>query len=186
MASRGAMVAGSSGADYEHREQVAAQYHISAVNKSRLRSAMFFHCALTVLLLMKVGVDLLDRLDIFILEIEELQIPKPRWWEWWWLSSVLAAPLGLSAVKRNSILRMRRYCLALLMLGVVPALGALAAAAPELYEYATADEPDVQMWQGLPICGIWLVWVSLAAQVLGFQLLFARRLLAAWRRRRAQ
>lgn len=28
----------------------------------------------------KLSADILDKLDIFILEIEELRVPKPLWW----------------------------------------------------------------------------------------------------------
>lgn len=50
----------------------------SAQNKSRLKYCIFFHYLLFFAMLAKLSADILDRLDIFILEIEELQIPKVR------------------------------------------------------------------------------------------------------------
>jgi hypothetical protein len=51
----------------------------SALNKSRLKFCIFCHCALFLVMLAKLSADILDRLDIFILEIEELRVPKPLW-----------------------------------------------------------------------------------------------------------
>jgi len=77
MASRnGPVAAGTDGSDFGHRERVANQYRISALSKSRLKICFFFHFLLFFLLLAKLSADIFDRLDIFILEIEELEIPK--------------------------------------------------------------------------------------------------------------
>jgi Protein of unknown function (DUF1352). len=48
----------------------------SALNKSRLKYCIFFHYLLFFAMLAKLSADILDRLDIFILEIEELQVPE--------------------------------------------------------------------------------------------------------------
>lgn len=48
----------------------------SATNKSRLKYCIFFHYLLFFVMLAKLSADILDHLDIFILEIEELQIPQ--------------------------------------------------------------------------------------------------------------
>lgn len=52
----------------------------SALNKSRLKFCIFFHYLLFFVMLGKLSADILDKLDIFILEIEELRVPKPLWW----------------------------------------------------------------------------------------------------------
>lgn len=52
--------------------------YFSAQNKSRLKYCIFFHYLLFFAMLAKLSADILDRLDIFILEIEELQVPKVR------------------------------------------------------------------------------------------------------------
>ena len=101
MATRGGPVAsGTDGSDYGHRERVANQYRIryiyfriqkyhgpnnyccsywilySAQSKSRLKACLFFHILLFFLMVAKLSADIFDRLDIFILELEELEIPK--------------------------------------------------------------------------------------------------------------
>ena len=48
----------------------------SALSKSRLKACLFLHILLFFLLLTKLSADIFDRLDIFILEIEELEVPK--------------------------------------------------------------------------------------------------------------
>lgn len=56
-------------------------HYFSALNKSRLKYCIFFHYLLFFAMLGKLSSDILDRLDIFILEIEELRIPQVRWWK---------------------------------------------------------------------------------------------------------
>lgn len=48
----------------------------SALNKGRLRKCVFSHLLLALLMVVKMVPDFLDRLDIFILEIEELEVPQ--------------------------------------------------------------------------------------------------------------
>merc|ERR1719342_1659418 len=44
---------------------------------------------------------ILDKLDIFVMELEELFIPKPDLWEWVWLGSLLATIPAFMASKKN-------------------------------------------------------------------------------------
>ena len=64
--------------------------------------SIFCHGLLAVVLLAKVSEDILDRLDIFILSLQELYVPKPLLWEWCWLASVPVAALGLTAIRKNN------------------------------------------------------------------------------------
>lgn len=57
-----------------------SSFYFSALNKSRLKFCIFFHYLLFFVMLAKLSADILDKLDIFILEIEELRVPKPLWW----------------------------------------------------------------------------------------------------------
>ena len=50
--------------------------HFSEVNKNRLKWAISIHFYLLFLMLTKLSPDILDRLDIFVLELEELFVPK--------------------------------------------------------------------------------------------------------------
>lgn len=48
----------------------------SVLNKGRLRKCVFSHLLLALLMVVKMVPDFLDRLDIFVLEIEELEVPQ--------------------------------------------------------------------------------------------------------------
>ena len=48
----------------------------SEVNKNRLKWAISVHFYLVFLMLTKLSSDVLDKLDIFVLELEELFVPK--------------------------------------------------------------------------------------------------------------
>lgn len=71
-------------------------------------------------MLAKLSADILDRLDIFILEIEELQIPAPLWWEYIWCISILTSFIGLSAAKGNRIKDMKKYIIGLVVTAILP------------------------------------------------------------------
>lgn len=51
-------------------------FNFSVQNKNRLKYCILFHYILFFLMGAKLCPDVLDRLDIFVLEIEELEIPK--------------------------------------------------------------------------------------------------------------
>lgn len=186
------MVTGTNGADFEHREKIAAQYQISALNKSRLKYCMFFHHIMFLVMLAKLSADILDKLDIFILEIEELQIPQPLWWEYIWCLSLLLSFLGLSAIKRNNIKYLRRYMYGITALGFGPLLYCVLYYCGDVWRYLTMDadeddssEVDIELWQGYPYGLLWYAFVLLASQIHFFQLYFSYNLLKAWRARGA-
>jgi Jagunal, ER re-organisation during oogenesis len=104
-------------------------------------------------MLAKLTSDILDRLDIFILEIEELQIPPPLWWEYIWCVSVLMSYLGLSATRSNRLLDMKKYMIGLVVLGVLPLLYCFFYYVGDVYAYLSLNEDtdiedtDIQLWQ---------------------------------------
>lgn len=188
------MVTGTNGADFEHREKIAAQYQISALNKSRLKYCVFFHHVMFLVMLAKLSADILDKLDIFILEIEELQIPQPLWWEYIWCLSLLLSFLGLSAIKRNNIRQLRQYMYGITALGFGPLLYCILYYCGDVWRYLTMDEDDddssevdIELWQvgGYPYGLLWYAFVLLASQIHFFQLYFSYNLLKAWRARGA-
>lgn len=186
------MVTGTNGADFEHREKIAAQYQISALNKSRLKYCVFFHHMMFLAMMAKLSADILDKLDIFILEIEELQIPQPLWWEYIWCLSLLLSFLGLSAIKRNNIKHLRRYMYGVTALGFGPLLYCLIYYCGDVWRYLSSDadeddssEVEIELWQGYPYGLLWYAFVFLASQIHFFQLYFSYNLLKAWRARGA-
>ncbi|XP_069695953.1 protein jagunal [Periplaneta americana] len=185
MASKGGPIAlGTDGTDFSHRQRVAAQYQISALNKSRLKYCIFFHYLLFFAMLAKLSADILDRLDIFILEIEELQVPEPLWWEYIWCISLLLSFLGLSAVRKNRIKTMQRYMLGIIIFGFGPLLYAAVYYFGDAWEYLNEGETDdIMIWQGYPYGLLWYAFILLAVQVHLFSLYFAWNLIVAWRAR---
>ncbi|KAG5897409.1 hypothetical protein JTB14_013499 [Gonioctena quinquepunctata] len=157
---------GTDGSEYAHRQRVASHYQTSALNKSRLKYSIFFHYLLFFTMLAKLSADILDKLDIFILEIEELDIPKPLWWEYIWCISLLLSFLGLDAIKKNKVTSMRNYMI-------------------DVWVYLTFEEKDeldeIHMWQGYPYGILWYAFIFAAIQVHMFSMNFAWNLLTAWK-----
>lgn len=186
MATRGnmAQALGTDGSDFTHRQRVAGQYQMSAMNKSRLRYCIFFHYLIFFVMLTKLSADILDRLDIFILEIEELQIPQPLWWEYIWCSSLLLSFFGLSAVKSNNIKTLEKYIIGIIVLGFGPLFYAIVYYMSDVWNYLWFGKNDkVYMWQGWHYGLLWYVFIVVAIQVHAFSLVFSYKLLSAWKSR---
>ncbi|KAG8313311.1 granulocyte colony-stimulating factor signaling pathway [Homalodisca vitripennis] len=132
-------------------------------------------------MLAKLSADILDRLDIFILDIEELQVPKPLLWEYIWCISLLLSFLGLAAVRKNRIKAMKRYMIGIGLFGFGPILYAAVYYFSEAWQYiSTGDMEDLTLWQGYPYALLWYAFIILALQVHSFSLFFAKNLLVAW------
>ncbi|KAI4497855.1 hypothetical protein M0802_006971 [Mischocyttarus mexicanus] len=181
---------GTDGSDYNHRQKVAGQYQVSATNKSRLKYCIFFHYLLFFVMLAKLSADILDRLDIFILEIEELLIPQtfflcqPLWWEYIWCTSLLLSFLALSAIKKNKVKTLQRYMIGLVILGYGSILYAMVYYFKDVWRYLTVGKTeDIQLWQGLPYGMLWYAFILLASQVHSFSLYFSWNLIIAWKTR---
>lgn len=187
MASKGLhyVPAGTDGTDHAYRERIAAQYQISALNKSRLKYCIFFHYLLFFAMIGKLSSDILDRLDIFILEIEELNIPQPLWWEYIWCLSLLLSFLCLAAIKKNRIKPMKQYVTGLVLLGIIPLLYAFIYYFNDVIKFLTAENKrdlnEVQLWQGYSYGLLWYAFIFLALQVHFFSIYFAWNLLQAWK-----
>lgn len=91
-------------------------------------------------MLAKLSADILDRLDIFILEIEELQVPTPLWWEYVWCTSILMSFIGLSAAKGNRIKDMKKYIIGITVTALVPLVYCIIYYFSDIAEYMSLDE----------------------------------------------
>ncbi|XP_012276950.1 protein jagunal isoform X2 [Orussus abietinus] len=172
---------------YIHAFDVCNGYFKCAINKSRLKYCIFFHYLLFFVMLAKLSADILDRLDIFILEIEELQVPQPLWWEYVWCISLLMSFFGLSAVKKNKIKTLQQYMIGIVVLGYMPLLYGVIYYFKDVWTYLTLEEPDdIQIWQDLPYGLLWYAFILLASQVHCFSLYFSWNLLVAWKARGAK
>ncbi|XP_012225880.1 protein jagunal isoform X2 [Linepithema humile] len=178
---------GTDGSDYSHRQKIAAHYQVSATNKSRLKYCIFFHYLLLVLMAAKLSADILDRCDIFILEIEELQVPQPLWWEYIWSTSLLLSFFALSAIKKNSLKTLQKYMISIVVLGLGPLIYAIVYYFKDVWTYLTIGKSeDILLWQGLPYGVLWYAFILLASQVHCFSLYFSWNLLVAWKTRGAK
>ncbi|XP_068202538.1 protein jagunal homolog 1 [Palaemon carinicauda] len=153
-----------------------------ALNKGRLRKCVFAHLLLALLMVVKMVPHILDRLDIFVLEIEELEVPEPLIWEYVWLGGSLSSFLGLTAIRKNRTLLLQVYFMLINLLSTVPVLLASMIYFSDFYEYCTEDEPqDLPLWQGYPLAVLWYSFLLLAMQVHIFTLIFAWKLIIAWK-----
>ncbi|KAF2905593.1 hypothetical protein ILUMI_00570 [Ignelater luminosus] len=178
---------GTDGTDHAYRQRIAAQYQISALNKSRLKYCIFFHYLLYFAMLAKLSSDILDRLDIFILEIEELSIPQPLLWEYIWCISLLVSFLGLASIRRNRIKSMQQYIVGIIIFGYLPLVYAVIYYCKDVWIYLTSQDEyeldHIHWWQGYPYGLLWYGFVLLAVQVHSFSLYFACNLINAWKAR---
>lgn len=91
-------------------------------------------------MLIKLASDILDRLDIFILEIEELQVPQPLWWEYFWCISILMTFMGLSAARGNRARDMKKFIIGIIVTAIVPLLYCVVYYFSDVVEYLSLDE----------------------------------------------
>lgn len=189
MATRGAgpILSNSDGMDFAHRQKVAAQYQISVLNKSRFKYCNLFHYLLFFAMVGKLASDVLDRLDIFVLEIEELQVPAPLWWEYVWCLSIITTFIGLSAAKRNRTKLMKQYIAGIVVFGIFPLLYCIGYYFNDVVDYMSYDDDEVDIedsdivfWKGLPYGLLWYAFVLIGFQVHGFSIYFAWNLINLW------
>lgn len=157
-------------------------FKLIALYKSRLRFCIFLHFVLFIAMLAKLSEDILDRMDIFILELEELYVPKPLIWEWIWICSILVAILGLRAAAVNRLSTMNLFGGGTIIFGIFPLFGAAIYYFSDIWKYADLkSEADIEKWQGYPVCVIWYVFILIAFQMHIFSLYFAFKLIKMWR-----
>ncbi|KAK7603770.1 hypothetical protein V9T40_003769 [Parthenolecanium corni] len=183
MASKGSgpIPSGTDGNDHVFRQRIAEQYLISAQNKSRLKFCIFYHFLLFCIMMAKLSADILDRFDIFVLEIEELEIPKPLLWEYLWCLSVFVSFFALSAVKKNRIQSIRRYMYLITIFGFGPIIYGAVYYFRDVWTYVSSGSTEnIMLWQGQPYGLLWYAFIALAVQIHLFSLYFSNNLLEAW------
>lgn len=133
-------------------------------------------------MLLRLSEDILDRFDIFILQLEELYIPKPLPWEWLYLGSIIVTCMGLNGLSRGSLSSLNSYAAGTIVLGICPLLGAAIYYYSDVSEYVELkNEANVQMWQGYPVA-VWVyAFILVAIQIHIFSIYFSVRLIKIWR-----
>lgn len=121
--------------------------------KKRLKFCICYHIVLSTFMVTKLSPDFLDRIDVFWLEVEELEVPKPLWWEYVWMTSVFTMWFALSAIVNNSVREMQKYMIALTLVGVVPVCYCFVYYFRDFWEYINLDEKtdlketDIFIWR---------------------------------------
>merc|ERR1719391_318636 len=124
---------------------------------------------------------ILDKLDIFIMEIEELFVPKPDTWEWVWMLSLTAIVPAFMASKKSNVTQMRVFQGIIMLCGFLPLLVALATHFSDAYAFISGDKKTkVLKWMGLPVSLLWYGFIILALQCHGLQMHFSGILVNAW------
>jgi len=183
MASRdGATVMGTDGSDFSHRERVVSQYHTSAKTKGYVSMLLYIHLLGAVIMLAKLSPAILDYLDIFILSLEEQNIPKPLLWEWIWFGgSFIIFLFGGHALKASRAGKIQIFGVLVFLLGLLPILWVLLTYWSDFYASLFEKQSKVyQSWNGYPVAFFWYFFGINALIVHGLQLNCAYVLNDAW------
>lgn len=157
------------------------------MNKSRLSTCFLVQAFLFLILAGKLLDDILDRLDIFVLELQELYIPKPRLWEYVWAGSLVFALIARLAIARNSRNLLKVYVAMLISFSLIPVLFAFVIYFEDVKQfYLTRDSSlTSEQWRNYPTAVLWYVFLFVALQLHLAQLAFASKLLSAWKGNRS-
>ena len=130
-----------------------------------MKWAIFTHYILLFVMLAKLTPEVLDRFDVFVLEVEELFVPKPLIWEWLWLLSLPVTIIGLNTCKYSSLKSCKQFLIGTLTCSLLPIIIGMVYHAQvniwvymifqtrmlnvqDCYEFLTEGATDnVQMWQ---------------------------------------
>jgi len=183
MASReGATVMGTDGSDFIYRGRVVSQYHTSAKTKGYISFLLYVHLLGAVIMLAKLSPAIFDYLDIFILSLEEQNIPKPLLWEWVWFGgSLVTFVFGGHAIKTSRPGKIQIFGALTLILGLLPILWVLLIYWTDFYAAIFEKQSKVyQSWKGYPVAVFWYIFGINALFVHVYELNCAYILNDAW------
>jgi len=150
-------------------------------NKTRLKTCVGFHFMLFVLMALKLLPEVLDKLDVFVLEIEELLIPKPQLWEWIWASSAVPAAIAWLACKKSKAFNMKISQALNVATGLIPVFLGMSYHFSDLYEFISGNgDENIKEWMNYPICVLWYAFLFVALQVHAVEIYISKTLIDAW------
>lgn len=154
----------------------------SANAKYYLKLTFYLHFLLYALVLLKLSEDLLDRADIFILELQELQIPKPDLWEWLYGVSFFANFFAGRAMRSNSARLMNLYHILTWTLSLGPILVAQFQYFPDFITFLQERDIEklVYVWRSIPLSVVFEAFSLVALQVHLMQAFYAYKLWKIW------
>lgn len=157
-------------------------YNTSSLNKSRLSNCLKLHFMLFLLMFVKLLDHILDKMDVFILTLQELYIPKPKLWEFIWTISFLFTFLARRSMQKNSANLMNIYIGMLLSFSILPVCYSLLIHFNDVYNLIyTRDVKQVnERWQGFSVAALWYGFLFIALQIHLGELAFAYSLAKAW------
>jgi len=161
--------------------QITERKRLIAQNKAYLSYALNFHLLTTLCLLAKLSPAILDRMDIFILPLEELNIPKPLLWEWLWLASCfLIYGIGSSAIKASKVDKMNIFLIVVLV-ALLVLLWGLGLHFSDAYAYMYEPHNKIYpTWKGYPVAMLWYIFGIVAINIHLFEMYFGSVLKGAW------
>lgn len=155
----------------------------SAVNKSRLRYAIYLHLLLILLMILRLSVSFFVMLNIrpppFL---QQLRLPRAWMWEYVWLMSSIPSLFGLIALRKNRQFLIQQYIIGTFIFGLGPVLYAIATLLNDLLAYWETRETN-QLFLGFPIVVLWNMFLVITLQLHFFGLYFAWNLQKAWKPR---
>ena len=144
------------------------------------------HYLLLGLMLAKLADDILDRFDIFILELQELYIPKPLLWEWIWSFAAFSNLIATKSMRKNSFTMIKIYLFIIVFTAIVPLVYALGYFFSDFWTFLeTRDLSKLShVWNNYPLAILWYIFIVVALQIHFAQVCFAFNLLKTWSAKR--
>jgi len=143
---------------------------------------LYIHVLVAIGLLVKLSPAIFDYLDVFILQLEEQNIPKPLLWEWVWFGGTfLLFLIGANAIKASKVGKIQIFNALVFLLGVLPILYVVVIFYPDAYAYMY-DRPSkiYQTWKGLPVAILWYIFALVALNIHFWEIYYGFVLKDAW------
>lgn len=118
------------------------------------------------------GLGMFDRL-------RHWDFPPPRPWEYLWVINFMTAVLGLKSLPSNTGPLLRQYVIGTVVFGLIPVVYGIVDQIDDLYAYLN-EKKSLGTIQGYPAVIVWFMFLTLAIQLHGFGLYFARQLMQSW------
>ena len=171
---------GTDGSDYAHREQIASHYRLSAQSKIRFRYLVYIHLLLASIVFSQILTY------HFPLLPSTFDVPRPHFWQYIWLFSVLSSIAGLWSLKKNHILAMKLFFRGTILFGLGTILITIILNLSELFTFKKLknnhqlDEVEPQKFFGLPLLVLWYIFLMITVQIHAYSLYIGNVLLASW------
>jgi hypothetical protein len=107
------------------------------------------------------------------------EVPKPQYWQYLWLASLIPGLAGYLSLNRNRVSLLTFYYKGTVVLGLGTILGTMVLNATDLLDYAKTKETS-STFHDFPIIVIWYIFLFICIQIQAFGIYNARILLQVW------